>query len=117
MFHLFNRFICLLMMKQHILLLILIFVVFFIGFLSGSFWQVFLQSQLRVAVEQPIVLPAETKNIASDNIGTGTTSKSTEEERVIQALTDPDFKRVHDFLIRESPMQMNLESKEPEHEH
>jgi hypothetical protein len=98
-------------MKRSILLIILLFMVFFIGFLSGSFWQVFLQNRLQVSAEPSVVSPAEIKNIGTENNDTVTPSKLTEEERVMQALTDPDFKRVHDFLIRESPIQMNLENE------
>jgi hypothetical protein len=105
------------MMKRNIILLVLLFTVFFIGFLSGSFWQALLQSRLQVFVEPPVASPAkinETKNIGTENIDSVTSSKLTEDEQVTQALTDPDFKRVHDFLIRESPIQMNLEQINPE---
>ncbi|MDR0706008.1 MAG: hypothetical protein LBF88_13630 [Planctomycetaceae bacterium] len=101
------------MMKHNIILIILLFTVFFIGFLSGSFWQALLQSRLQVSAELPAASSAETKNknIGTENIDPVTPSQLTEEEQTTQALTDPDFKRVHDFLIRESPMQMNLESQ------
>ncbi|MDR0869392.1 MAG: hypothetical protein LBN39_01220 [Planctomycetaceae bacterium] len=33
------------------------------------------------------------------------------EEEMSEALKDPDFRRVHDFLERENPMQMNLGDK------
>jgi hypothetical protein len=98
-------------MKRNTLFIVLLFPVFFIGFLSGSFWQALLQSRLQVSAELPVSSHAETKDIGTENIGTVTPSQLTEEEQVTQALTDPDFKRVHDFLIRESPMQMNLENK------
>ncbi|MDR2116920.1 MAG: hypothetical protein LBP87_11130 [Planctomycetaceae bacterium] len=104
-------------MKHNTLLVILLFVVFFIGFLSGSLWQTLLQNQLRISTE-PSVSPiapsvntnvTENNNIKNINPPTPQQLTETEEGQIIQALTDPDFKRVHDFLIRESPMQMNLE--------
>lgn len=33
------------------------------------------------------------------------------DEQIGKALEDPDFKRLHDFLQRETPMQMKLEPK------
>ncbi|MDR3196974.1 MAG: hypothetical protein LBU34_03805 [Planctomycetaceae bacterium] len=105
-------------MKQNTLLVILLFIVFFIGFLSGSLWQTLLQNQLRIVTEPsvaPVVSPASTvvmENTNTKNMDTATPQKLTEDEQVTQALTDPDFKRVHDFLIREYPIQMNLENKD-----
>ena len=98
-------------MKQNTLLIVLLFTVFFIGFLSGSFWQTMLQYRLQIADEPPIAASADIKRIGTENTNTVTPSQLTEEEQITQALTDPDFKRVHEFLIRESPMQMNLENK------
>ncbi|MDR1142262.1 MAG: hypothetical protein LBL62_11255 [Planctomycetaceae bacterium] len=99
------------MMKQNTLLVVLLFTVFFIGFLSGSLWQTLLQNRLQVSVEPPVASSADTKNSDTKNTGTVTPQKLTEEEQITHALTDQDFKRVHDFLIRESPIQMNLENK------
>ncbi|MDR2755043.1 MAG: hypothetical protein LBC20_04995 [Planctomycetaceae bacterium] len=109
-------------MKHQILLVILLFIVFFIGFLSGSLWQVLLQNKLQIIPQPPVTpvaLPTNMSVTKNDNIkeeikdfDTVTPQKLTEEEQVTQALTDPDFKRVHDFLIRESPIQMNLENKD-----
>ncbi|MDR1963784.1 MAG: hypothetical protein LBQ50_08390 [Planctomycetaceae bacterium] len=93
-------------MRQTIMLIIVFFVVFFIGFLSGSFWQTLLQNQRQVLVIDSSVAP-----VTSPTAETVKPNKLTEEEQITQALTDSDFKRVHDFLIRESPMQMNLEKE------
>ncbi|MDR2438047.1 MAG: hypothetical protein LBE12_01580 [Planctomycetaceae bacterium] len=115
-------------MKHSIVLVIFLFIVFFVGFLSGSLWQALLQNRLQMLPQLPmtsVVPPTKPTNISvppnsgvkedAENIkgrNTVTSPKLTEEEQITQALTDPDFKRVHDFLIRESPIQMNLENKD-----
>lgn len=39
---------------------------------------------------------------------------SEEERRILKALEDPEFKKIHDLLIRENPIQMDLALPEPD---
>ena len=55
-------------------------------------------------------LPGETHRIVTDKSSPIEAGPSDEEKAISQALEDPDFKRVHDFLTRENPIQMNIDS-------
>jgi hypothetical protein len=96
-------------MKQSFLLL----AIFFFGFLSGSLWQTLQQNLQPISVAPPIPLQPETVTMKIPDSNKQETKK-TEEEKMSQALTDPDFKRVHDFLMLEKPIQMKLGQPKPQ---
>ena len=58
--------------------------VFALGFVAGTRWR------------SPSLPPAPTLSIPDD------------ETRIAKALEDPDFKRIHDRLTRERPMQLKI---------
>ena len=71
--------------------------------MSGSYWQAMLFRASQPAIVQETVREIESAlEIPSP--------PTTEEEKLAAAMEDPDFKRVHDFLARENPMQMNLDA-------
>jgi cytoskeletal protein RodZ len=100
-------------MKQKISWVAVLLVVFFIGFLSGSLWQTLQQNLRSIPVELSVTLkPEETeknKGVEISSPDNKLQKTMMEEEKMSRALSDPDFKRVHDFLIRDKPIQMNLD--------
>jgi hypothetical protein len=89
------------MMKPKILFVVILFAVFFAGFLSGSLWQTLLQNLRQVSIEQSVHPITEAAEKMPPTL-------LPDEEKISQALTDPDFKRVHDYLMREKPIQMKI---------
>lgn len=78
---------------------ILVLLVFLSGFsfLGGFFFGRSRQSE-PVSSAQVSVVSVETED---DDL-------SEEERRMAEALNDPDFRRVHDHLMRDKPIQMNV---------
>ncbi len=93
-------------MKSNNLLFVLLPVVFFLGFLGGMYWQTLM---IRSAMRSVPRSPAE---VQAPSVIVQSAPPSSAEEGLSQALEDPDFRRVHDFLMRDNPIQMNLEIPE-----
>lgn len=92
-------------MKRFFGFFITLVFVFFAAFYCGIYWQKSSTSieklpQPVVKQEVKTVQPAAEPKKAEEN---------NDEQQIAEALNDPDFRRVHDFLERENPMQMNLQ--------
>lgn len=102
---------------NYFLVLFLLFIVFFLGFLTGARWQ----------ADRPILVSLPQKTVKQDRLGETVKNNvvqkhsvsekkekkselSDEERQITKALEDPDFKRLHDHLMRQNPIQMNIPS-------
>ena len=84
-------------MDKRLILFLSFCLAFALGFVAGTFWSsIPAPSSTSQSVTMP---PVDTLDLTDM------------EARIAQALEDPDFKRVHDHLSREMPMQMDLPTK------
>ncbi len=108
-------------MKNHFLLPLLFPLIYLLGFLSGSCWQTLMfRGVLQWTPPNATIQERQSESVASglqhqsrQQNGAETLkpapARPITEQSLEAALEDPDFKRVHDFLTRENPMQMNLD--------
>ncbi len=90
-------------MGKPLVLFPLLLGVFVFGFVAGVAWQ---RSEAPSVVAEPVISAEYRLNNAE------TLDVSEAETRINKALEDPDFKRVHDLLSRENPIQMNIPPRE-----
>ncbi len=95
-------------MNKRFILFFSFVLVFVFGFALGAFWRSFVDHSSVSARENVRVTPSNALSVPSSE----TIELSEAEARISKALEDPDFKRVHDLLQRERPVQMNLSTKE-----
>ena len=89
-------------MGKRLVLLLSFVSVFALGFVTGTLW--------RSAVVAPSVSTTETAAIPSSDV----IDLAEAETRIAKALEDPDFKRIHDYLNRERPMQLQIPASHEE---
>ncbi len=98
-------------MKYHCLWAALLPLLFFLGFLSGTLWQtLMIRNMLQSVFLQPPVVETQPRSVPDAADQVKMQPQTSDEEKMEKALEDPDFKRVHDFLMRENPIQMDLTS-------
>lgn len=82
--------------------------VFNSGFLAGVFWQRSRPVRIPLPFENDLVTDAQKSVDPADLDGT---KWSDEERRMAEALKDPDFKRVYDYLMREHAVKFDIPTR------
>ncbi|MGL4594429.1 MAG: hypothetical protein ACRCUY_06835 [Thermoguttaceae bacterium] len=116
---------------QKIVIFISIGLIFLFGFFAGAFFRTIdvapthldtfpasdaippnddSAGQKDVPKDNLLKIDLSKKNSLENNDESSTSEKLDEEnaKKIEQALQNPDFKRVHDFLQRENPIRMNI---------